>query len=521
MRLPQSADLLYSQLVALSGKAKRTWAADHTSAAVAVRDGEVDVGELAEATQRFARGVQAAGIAAEDWCVVRLEKPLDVLVAVCGLTAVGAVPVLLSPGLEADAAHTALKTVPHSMHLLVARARAEEFPDALAVDAARLVWEDVWEQDGEADAATDTDALPQHGVERSPDSPYLVTHTSGTTGVPKLAVHTRASFYQQSVIQTRMLRLLRLRGYAAFATSPVHIRTLSALLTGITAGVSLLILGSEQPDSVREQLERWRPEYLETHPNTFVTWEDLADAGAMSSVRVFLATFDATHPRTVDRLLAGSRRRLAVFMEVYAQSEVGPIAFHVRTRRRRRGGVETELAGHRVGHAIPGYAAIRVVDENGTAVPRGQAGRIQVRAKGRFAGYLNFPEKFTQNLFEERWWDTGDWGSLGRGGTLRLLDRQVERLEGAPSGIALEDVLLSRIPDLAEVVVLETEEGLLPVIAGRPGAEPVGPEEWSAATGDMPALAAPLSVAWEEIPRTATGKVRREVLRGRLADMER
>ncbi|TVL91488.1 class I adenylate-forming enzyme family protein [Streptomyces sp. SAJ15] len=512
MHSPRSADLLFAQLDAAGRAAKRPWAVDHESAAVTVKDGQVHPGDVAEAARRFARTAAERGVRSGDRCVVRLEKPLDVLVAFAGLTALGAVPVLLSARLDAPTAHAALEPVTGPLHLLIAEAREADFPDPLTPGATRLIWEDAVSA-----VAGGSAEPPPHGVELAPDQPYLVTHTSGTTGVPKLVVHTRNSFYQQSAIQTRMLRPMFLSGYLAAAISPVHVRTLSGILSALRLRHSLLLLASEESDSVGAQLERWRPEYLETHPNSYITWEGLAAEGAMSSVRMFLGTFDAMHPRTVDALLNGSRRRLAMFTEVYAQSELGPIAFRIRTRKtgRSRNTVGAELAGHRVGRAIPGYSRIRVVDEQGNRLPRGESGRIQVRSKGRFAGYLNFPERFTENLFEGGWWDSGDWGARTATGTLRLHDRQVERLSGATSGIALEDVLLDRVPELAEVVIMETDGRLVPVLVSRSTA-PVTEELWLAATRDLPSLAPPRFVAWHEIPRTATGKVRREVLRHRL-----
>ena len=510
MRTPRSDDLLFAQLQAAAA-VRQPWGTDHESTAVTVKDGSVPVGDVAAAARRLAQVAQARGVAEGDWCVVRLQQPLDVLVAVAGLTAVGAVPVLFSPRLDAEAIREALSTVTEPLHLLVTEACAAEFPEPLAADRQRLLWEDLVSAPPPGEAGT----VPPQGVERAADQPYLVTHTSGTTGVPKLAIHTRNSFYQQSAVQARMLRPMRLRGYLAAAISPVHVRTLSGLLAALRLRLPVVLLASEDPDVVGEQLLRWRPHYLETHPNTFVTWEKLAERGALSSVRLFLGTFDAVHPPTIARLLAGSERRLPLFTEVYAQSELGPIAFRIHRRRDGAEEAASALTGHRVGRPLPGYNRLRIVDESGRPVPAGRPGRIQVRSKGRFAGYLNVPERFRENLSADGWWDTGDWGARSRTGALWLMDRQVERLAQASSGIALEDVLLSRLPEAAEVVVVETDDALRPVVACRDGGT-VPAERWEAATAGLPALAAPRFVAWKDIPRTATGKVRRTVLRDTL-----
>ncbi|MFK4071117.1 AMP-binding protein [Streptomyces sp. NPDC029674] len=512
MRFPRSADLLFGQLGSAAEKAGLPWGTDHESIAVTVKDGGFPLSELAGAARRLAESAVSAGLKEDDWCVVRLDQPLDILVAVAGLTAVGVVPVLLSAKLDVASAAAALEPVTVPLHLLITQRRAAEVPRLSAAGATSLVWEDLV-----SDPRVGTEArVPAHGVERAPDAPYLVTHTSGTTGVPKLAVHTRNSFYQQSVIQARILRTLSLRGYLAAAISPVHVRTLSGLLSALRLRLNVLLLASEEPDVVAGQLERWRPHYLETHPNTFVRWEELADTGVLSSVRLFLGTFDAMHPPTMERLLAGSRRRMPLFAEVYAQSELGPVAFRMKRRRGgRRESVESELAGHRVGRSLPGYSRIRIVDEAGNPLGANQPGRIQVRSKGFFAGYLNFPEKFEENRADGGWWDSGDWGTKSRFGNLRLLDRQVERLDQAASGIALEDVLLGRLPEAVEIVVLETHGALVPVVATRTGMA-VPSQRWAQAVDGLPELASPRHASWSAIPRTATGKVRRELLRQQL-----
>jgi hypothetical protein len=44
----------------------------------------------------------------------------------------------------------------------------------------------------------------------------------------------------------------------------------------------------------------------------------------------------------------------------------------------------------------------------------------------------------------------------------------------------------------------------------------LAPDSWRRAIADLPELADPVVIAWDEVPRTDTGKVRRTVLRERL-----
>ena len=97
---------------------------------------------------------------------------------------------------------------------------------------------------------------------------------------------------------------------------------------------------------------------------------------------------------------------------------------------------------------------------------------------------------------------------------MRLLDREVDLIPGA-SCIELEDTLLDRLPELNEVVVLAGPDLPVPVISTH-GDLLLDRHRWEAALGGLTALASPVQVAWEEIPRTATWKVRRYLLRERL-----
>ena len=96
-----------------------------------------------------------------------------------------------------------------------------------------------------------------------------------------------------------------------------------------------------------------------------------------------------------------------------------------------------------------------------------------------------------------------------------LIDRQVERLASGLSAVALEDVLLKRMPWLLEAIVLERDRELVPVVVSRNG--PLDAAGWRAATRDLPFLShQPVVVSESDIPRTATGKVQRTALAERV-----
>jgi len=112
-------------------------------------------------------------------------------------------------------------------------------------------------------------------------------------------------------------------------------------------------------------------------------------------------------------------------------------------------------------------------------------------------------------------WNTGDLGVINRWGAVRLVDREIDRIPGA-SGLELEDVLLDRLPETTEVVVLAVD-GQKPVpVLSTADDVPLDPGRWSQATSGMPPLADPIQIGWDQFPRTATWKIRRVALRDQL-----
>jgi acyl-coenzyme A synthetase/AMP-(fatty) acid ligase len=503
--------LIFDQLWAAPADG-RPWIFDRGSSALQIDEGQVPLRAIATAAGKAAALFQSQGTRAGDRCVVWLDQPLDIIVAAAGLTAIGAVPILISPTLGVEMLTLMLKPVPAVKRVVTTAARAP-LCSGLEVSGRIDDWASLVLESGHL--------APRRASVPLPDTaPYVVTHTSGTTGVNKLVEFTREAADHNSLTQEVPALVQRLRGYAAISFSPVHFRFVVGFLAALRRKVHAIVLADEDPGSVGPILERWQPSYLEAHPNTLMKWEPLAPAGSLASVKCFLATFDVIHPGTVKNLLAGSRYPFALFWEIYGQSELCSIAgrLHVKgfAGRVLERDLQRRLGGHLIGWAVPGHSRTRIVDEHGTPLPTGTPGRIQVRSRGRFTTYLDRPEAAKENLTEDGWWDTGDWGKKDRLVRLTLIDRQVERLTAAPSAIAIEDVLLARMPWLVEAVVLERDRMLVPVVATRGGA--LDAAAWRAATRDLGfALDQPIVLGEHEIPRTATGKVQRAALAGLIA----
>ena len=213
----------------------------------------------------------------------------------------------------------------------------------------------------------------------------MITHTSGTTGLPKLIVHTPRSMYVRLRPQWWLLSLMRKRETVAINIPFVHSRTYAAMALVLLKAMPSLLTKESDTDKVADFFAEHRPGFIEALPNTFVEWERLTDdpRKPFASVRYFSSTFDAIHPRTIGRLLASSSRRAPLFFQIYGQSEIGPGVGRPYFRRFARA-----VDGRCVGIHMPGSARVRVVSRNGKRPSERNPGFIEARWKGLAKTYF-------------------------------------------------------------------------------------------------------------------------------------
>ena len=157
--------------------------------------------------------------------------------------------------------------------------------------------------------------------------PTLITHSSGTTGKPKLVVHTVNSLFSHAAPQISVAQTLDNSGISAKCLSFVHVRMSSGLVSALNVGMPLLGLSSPGLDPVRQALRQYRPLSLEAQPNVLLRWEALAreTPSPLGPVARYISSFDAIHPRTVRTLLAASDHPDPSFIQAYGQTETGPV----------------------------------------------------------------------------------------------------------------------------------------------------------------------------------------------------
>ncbi|MFE7659726.1 transmembrane-type terpene cyclase [Streptomyces celluloflavus] len=393
------------------------------------------------------------------------ENHFDMVLLAAGVARIGAVPVMIAPANSLEAVRTMVERA--APRLLITGpgllSRAAEAGVELADRSVRIVRVG---PEGTG-AAVPLDEL--RGGATAPvrlggdDDLVVATHTSGTTGVPKLVLHTANTAIGR--IPPRMERyrlpfLTTRRGdVVAAAVSFAHIRVMAWTASQLKMAPRKLVAVSDPLLANMEKvLEEHRPTSLETFPNVFQHWEQLVDERPELSAqtRLYVSTFDAVHPRTVRKFLNASASRFPTWGWGLGQSEITGIVANLFTRRTVRAGrPEATNLGW------PMLVRLNVVDpETGQRQPRGKPGMIIVSTKARCLTYLGEDDRYQAKL-NGRWWNSGDLGERVGLGRVRLLDRVVDMIPGI-SCIELESTLLERLDNASDVTIL-----------GVPGQAPV------------------------------------------------
>jgi fatty-acyl-CoA synthase len=167
---------------------------------------------------------------------------------------------------------------------------------------------------------------------------------------------------------------------------------------------------------------------------------------------------------------------------------------------------------------------IRVVDERGGDVPADAQtmGEIAIRGNNVMLGYYQ-DEEATRKACPDGWFRSGDLGVMHPDGYIELRDRAKDIIISGGeniSSVEIEQALATHPAVLEAAVVAAPDEkwGEVPVafVALKPDAEASAAELTDHVRAQLARFKAPKRIVFGALPKTATGKVQKNVLRDKL-----
>ncbi|MCZ7437184.1 class I adenylate-forming enzyme family protein [Micromonospora sp. WMMC241] len=479
------------------------------------------LGELDRLVAARAAWLHERGVRRRDPVAVWATAAADMVLSFLALTRLGAIPALMNGKLRPEIAAEYIR------RLRAAGVLAD------AAHAAALAGHDLGAPLlGEPATAGGGDpaGAPAH-YRHHPDDPIVITHTSGTTGVPKAVLHSHASLFAAT---RHLLSMPQAQGTRRILNALPAPHTATVLMVNQALGnrAEMFLLSEQGGERVLDAIQRWRPDGVFGFS---VTWAELArfdlSGYDLESVRLWFNTGDCSHEPHVRKLVAvGSRDVVtragvtrvpgSVFIDGLGSSEMGHSMFHVTHT------VDTNHYGRCVGRPYR-FAGVAVLDADGNELPAGQVGWLGIDSPSLFRGYWN--DSVTTYRYRLRgWYLTGDLVYADDDGRYYHLDRAVDSVETADGTrffTALsEERILAACADVTDctVVIVKADDGsvttdvLLELAAGADPAQDRTARIRAALGPDVAAtLHRVVPVSADDIPVTVTGKVRKVALRER------
>jgi acyl-CoA synthetase (AMP-forming)/AMP-acid ligase II len=169
------------------------------------------------------------------------------------------------------------------------------------------------------------------------------------------------------------------------------------------------------------------------------------------------------------------------------------------------------------------HTELRLLDDEGKEVPRGETGEITVRAPNMMSGYLNDPAATAQTI-RNGWLHTGDIAWQDEEGFIYIVDRKKDMIISGGFNVyprEIEDVL-HEFPGVRGVAVVGVAdpkwgEAVCAIVQPAAGGALDEAELIRYVKEKKGSLMAPKRVLfWDEIPLTNLGKIDKKAIRARL-----
>jgi long-chain acyl-CoA synthetase len=419
------------------------------SAAFIFRDDVWTYRRLAEEAERVARGLVAKGVKAGARVALHMMNRPEMLVAYYACLRLGAIAAPLRTAFKFAELAPMLQRLKPALYI----GESDLYRNVAPVDTGvlpprkRFIVDAVDQTDGVAPwdalcraARADLPMPPSY-------EPAVLINTSGTTGQPKFVAHTPDTLAATTDLLCKHVGLA-VDDVVVAPLPMAHVSGLICSLTFIQRGVPFVVLESFDADTVLDTIERHRCTWTLGFPFQYAALLESQQAKPrdLTSLRVCLTGADVCPIDLQERVSSIFGAPLYNFWG--ASEVVGSLTFGLEN-----GPVVRIVEG----------AQVRLVDETGAEVQRGEIGELLIRGANVFAGYWNDPDATEQSL-RAGWYHTGDLMRRGEGDDLWFVSRKKDIIIRGGTNISpveVEEALVASHPAVEEAAVVGKPDAVL------------------------------------------------------------
>ncbi len=270
-------------------------------------------------------------------------------------------------------------------------------------------------------------------IKIDPMDPALFLLSGGTTGIPKLIprIHNDYAFNSKLAVSVCDVR----DGDVLLLVLPIgHNLPLACpgLQGFLLKGASVVLSTSSRPGDVFALVERHRVTHIHVVPALLIRWINDPGAGTrdLTSVRVIQSGGQRLQPDT--RL-----RTMKVFSRCTVQENFGMaegLIMFVRLDD------PDEMRRETCGRPICPDDEVRIVDDDGVDVPRGEVGELICRGPYTLRGYFRAPEHNQRAFTPDGFYHSGDLLALLPSGNYMVMGRKKDLINRGGEKISAEEI---------------------------------------------------------------------------------
>jgi non-ribosomal peptide synthetase component E (peptide arylation enzyme) len=487
--------------------------------------GRITFGGLKDKVERCAAFLREVGIGRGDVVTIQLPNRIAFPIAFFALELIGAIANKVNPDFRVRELDYILRfsgskafICPNSFrgfdYVAMARQLRESIPALTHVVVAGEAAEGEWNL--EQGIAT-TLPLPLHDrVRMSADEIFRMAFTSGTTGNPKCVLHS---------FNTTLPAVRQINADMGVTERDVQLVYLPVclnwgylcLLQAIVSGSRAVLLERFSAKAALDLIQRERVTYIATAPASIVAMLNEPDLARydVSSLRVVITGGASAAIETIRDYQARMSGKL---IELYGMLETG---FHSYTRF----SDDPAKVNGTIGRVVSSMD-LKILDEIGNEMPKGEVGEIAALGPSVYLGYHANRDANAEAFTADGWFRTGDLGRVvDAAGNVEIVGRRKEIINRGGKKFfprEVEEILYMhpKVMHAAMVGIADArlgERNCLCVIP-KAGQSVTLAEMIAHLKGQLADYKLPEELhIVEELPFTATGKLRRHVLAEQIA----
>ena len=503
----------FYELIAFHAKKRKN------KVALLVDETKITYAEIKERADKLAAFLVDKGVKEGDKVALFLRNSPEFIYSIFAISKIGAVLVPVNTFLKDEELSYILKDSGSSV--LIASAIHDKVVNHSQASTLCnfIIWEGDEDVKGEKhldfSEALQSNSVVEHKVRDLEDTAVIV-YTSGTTGKPKGAMLSNKNIIS-NVYSGQKTVNVKARDRGIVFLPMFHSFTFSiGVMLPLSVGASIVIIKSITPFSnIFKQTLTKRVTLFFGIPDVY---NALAKAKLpwyfmwFNRIRAFISGASALQPKTLDAMAKKFKR--ATLLEGYGLSEASPAVCMNTYKKQKVGSVGTALYGYEM----------KIVDAEMNELPHGGIGDIIVKGDNVMQGYLGRPEATSETIVND-WLLTGDMGYMDDEGFLFIVDRKKDLIISKGINIyprEIEEVIdhYEGVGASAVIGIVDEKSGEVPVVYIELAEDVKNLDEKDLKAYMREHLAnykIPKQIhVIDELPKNATGKVLKRVLKERL-----